>query len=88
MAGRNDHVIERAEIEGLWGSCGTIAEVAARLGVNPYTLRNRAVRMRADGVPLRTIPLGMPSERSHSPHEAGVDPDELRVLVEAFRSRA
>jgi hypothetical protein len=79
-----------------WEACDSVSEVADRLDIPYATARSRAGRLRDLGVSLRAYrcgPRGGTPVRSgpvrrgqQTPAELGIDPAELRGLVEAYRT--
>lgn len=81
------------ELIEAWGRVDGIAAVARELGATYAAVNNRAMRLRTRGVPLRRMPRtqreGVRISAPPSPSSCGVDPTELRELVDAWkRSRA
>jgi len=75
-----------------WHAIDGIAAVARELGVTYAAVAQRAMRLRLRGVPMRRMPrtprAGVTIARSPTPESLGIDPEDLRDLLEAWgRSR-
>jgi hypothetical protein len=74
-----------------WAWVDGVANVARELGATYAAVNNRAMRLRLRGVPLRRMPVrprnGCVIAAEATPEALGVDSEELRRLVNAFRLR-
>lgn len=74
-----------------WGRIDGIAAVARELETTYAAVAQRAMRLKLKGVPLRRMPrtprAGVTIARAPTAESLGIDPEELRELLEAYRAK-